>query len=318
MSDSILGVVFALIASTSWAAGAVVARVGMKEIGSSTGTLISLIAGFPVIASIALMVDFDAMFKVSSSTILWLALLGFVQFPVGRFLHYNGIRLAGVGPAATAGGSTPLLAAIMAIVFLGEQITYPTALGTVAVVLGLGLVMSKAHTSSLAAEPPSTSPRSWLAKTIKSHGVRVSLVTGILSSLAGATAYALGHNIARHVLTSTTSAPVTASYTLFFGMAILTIISIPKLGELLIAPRSGILMMAASGVLSSLAIFFMYTALSKAPVTVASPVVALYPLIAMTLTHVFFQRLERITAGMVVGAIMVAIGVIFVIVGNPT
>ena len=298
MSDPILGVVFAFIASASWAVGAIFARVGMRHVSSSTGTLISLMAGFAAIASIALIMDFDAVFSVSSQTILWLALLGFIQFPVGRFLHYSGIRLAGVGPASTVGGAVPLFAAGMAIVFLGEQMTYPIALGTVAVVVGLALVMSSAH-----AQDPT-------------QRLGGPLATGILCSLGGATAYAAGHNIARHVVTSSASAPVTATYTLFFGMLILSVISLPRLGKLFDTPRMAVLTMSTSGILSSLAIFFMYTALSKAPVTLASPLVALYPLIAMTLAHFFLQRLERITPRMVIGAILIAIGVTFVILGR--
>ncbi len=298
MSDPIVGVLFALTASTSWAVGAVFARVGMRQVGSSLGTLISLMAGFAVISTIALIMDFDAVFSVSSSTLLWLALLGFIQFPVGRFLHSSGIRLAGVGPASTVGGATPLFAAVMAIIFLGEQMTYPIAAGTVAVVVGLALVMSSTH-----AQGPT-------------QRLGGPLTTGILCSLGGATAYAAGHNIARHVVTSSAPAPVTATYTLFFGMTILAVISLPRLGNLVDVPRAAVLTMATSGILSSLAIFFMYTALSKAPVTLASPLVALYPLIAMTLTQIFLQRLERITTGMIVGALMVAIGVTFVIVGR--
>ena len=298
MSDPILGVIFALTASTSWAVGANFARVGMRQVGSSLGTLISLMAGFAVISTIALIIDFDAVFSVSSTTLLWLALLGFIQFSVGRFLHYSGIRLAGVGPASTVGGSTPLFAAIMAIIFLGEQMTYPIAVGTVAVVVGLALVMSSAH-----AQGPT-------------QRLGGPLATGILCALGGATAYAAGHNIARHVVTSSASAPVAATYTLFFGTTILAVISLPRLGKLVDVSRAAVLTMAAAGVMSSLAIFFMYTALSKAPVTLASPLVALYPLIAMTLAHFFLQRLERITPRMVIGAILIAIGVTFVILGR--
>lgn len=316
MSDPLLGVIFALFASISWAVGAVFARVGMRQVSSTLGTLISLMAGFTVISAIALIIDFDAVFSVSSTTLLWLALLGFIQFPVGRFLHYSGIRLAGVGPASTAAGSAPLFAAVMAIVFLGEQMTYPLAVGTVAVVGGLALVMSSAHTQGLSQDPSSTRPSSHSAAPPQPHRASRSLVIGVLCALAGAIAYATGHNIARHVVTSAASAPVTATYTLFFGMVILAAISLPRLGKLVETPRAAVLTMATAGVLSSLAIFLMYTALSKAPVTLASPLVSLYPLIAMTLTHFFLQRLERITFGMVIGALMVASGVIFVILGR--
>ncbi|MEE8348940.1 MAG: DMT family transporter [Acidobacteriota bacterium] len=316
MSDPMLGVIFALIASTSWAGGAVFARVGMKQVSSSIGTLISLMAGFLVISSIALIIDFEAVFKVPFSTLRWLALLGLIQFPVGRFLHYNGIRLAGVGPASTMGGAVPLFAVIMAIIFLGEPLTVSIAVGTVAVVLGLALVMNRAHAQRLPRDPAGSRPSANITESPPVKRLDRTLVLGILSSLAGATAYAAGHNIARHVVTSAASAPVTASYTLFFGMVILAVISLPRLGTLLAVPRTAFFTMATAGVLSSLAIFFMYTALSMAPVTLASPLVALYPLIAMTLTHFFLQRLERITIGMVIGAVIVAVGVTFVIVGG--
>ena len=314
MSDPILGVIFALIASTSWAVGAVFARAGMRQVGSLLGTLISLMAGFTVISAIALIIDFDAVFSLSSTTLLWLVLLGFIQFPVGRFLHYSGIRLAGVGPASTAGGSAPLFAAVIAIVFLGEQMTYPIAVGTVSVVGGLALVMSSAHAQSLSTTP--SGPSSDAAETPQPHRSGGSLTIGILCALAGATAYGTGHNIARYMVTEAVSAPVAASYTLFSGMVILAAISLPRLGKLVETPRAAVLTMATSGVMSSLAILFMYTALSKAPVTLASPLVALYPLIAMVLAHFFLQRLERITTGMIIGALMVAIGVTFVIVGR--
>ena len=60
----------------------------------------------------------------------------------------------------------------------------------------------------------------------------------------------------------------------------------------------------------------MYTALARAPVILASPIVATYPLIAMILAHIFLQRLERVTLRMVLGAILVAVGFSFVVLGR--
>ena len=88
MSDPILGVIFALIASTSWAVGAVFARAGMRQVGSLLGTLISLMAGFTVISAIALIIDFDAVFSLSSTTLLWLGLLGFMLVVVATPDHW--------------------------------------------------------------------------------------------------------------------------------------------------------------------------------------------------------------------------------------
>ena len=65
MTDTLLGAVLAALAATSWATGAIFARIGMQSMGSTTGTFFSLITGFFLILVIALILDYDAMFSVS-------------------------------------------------------------------------------------------------------------------------------------------------------------------------------------------------------------------------------------------------------------
>ena len=312
MSNPILGVFFAALATTAWAAGAVFARIGMQHVGSTTGTFISLLAGFLTISAVALGIDWRALLAVSQSTILWFLLLGLIQFPGGRFLNYTGIRLAGVARVTTISGTSPLFAALLAILFLQEQVTPWILLGTLAVAVGLALVMSarRALGDAAGTTNPTQTPQ------IRRNRPRGSVLLGLLCATGAAAAYGAGHTVARHVVTSAASAPVTASYTLFFGMLMLFAISARHLRRDWKAPRSALIMMALAGVCSSLGIFFMYTALSRAPVTLASPIVAAYPLMAMMLTHIFLQRLERVTARMVLGAVLVAIGITFVILGR--
>ncbi len=276
----------------------------MQQVGSRAGTLISLATGFVIISVVAWGMDSQALFAVSPSTILWFVLLGLIQFPGGRFLNYTGIRLAGVARATSISGTSPLFAALLAILFLGEQVTSSIVLGTVAVAAGLALVMSQRgvfpSTQSQEVQPSRTG--------------RVAI--GLLCAVAGAAAYGTGHAIARHVVTTAAPAPVTATYTLFFGMLFLFVISVPHLKRDLQAPRWALIMMALAGVCSSFGIFLMYTALARAPVMLASPIVATFPLIAMTFTHIFLQRLERVTLRMALGAILVAVGITFVVLGQ--
>ncbi len=276
----------------------------MQQVVSRGGTLISLATGFVIISVVAWGMDSQALFAVSPSTILWFVLLGLIQFPGGRFLNYTGIRLAGVARATSISGTSPLFAALLAILFLGEQVTSSIVLGTVAVAAGLALVMSQRgvfpSTQSQEVQPSRTG--------------RVAI--GLLCAVAGAAAYGTGHAIARHVVTTAAPAPVTATYTLFFGMLFLFVISVPHLKRDLQAPRWALIMMALAGVCSSFGIFLMYTALARAPVMLASPIVATYPLIAMTFTHIFLQRLERVTLRMVLGAILVTVGITFVVLGQ--
>ena len=143
MPDAMLGAILAGLAAASWAAGAVVARLGMRTMGSTSGTFISLVSGFVVVLAIALAMDFRAMFSISLATLGMFAVLGSIQFPVGRFLSYNGIRLAGVAPASAILGSSPIVAASLALVFLDEELTLPVIVGILAVVGGLAIVVSE-------------------------------------------------------------------------------------------------------------------------------------------------------------------------------
>ena len=143
MSDPVFGSVLALLAATSWAAGAVLARLGLRTMGPTTGTFISLVSGFMITLAIALAMDFDAVFAISLGTLGMFAVLGSIQFPIGRFFSYNGIRLAGVARASTILGASPIVAASLALIFLDERLTIPVFVGILAVVAGLTIVVSE-------------------------------------------------------------------------------------------------------------------------------------------------------------------------------
>lgn len=278
----------------------------MQQMGSRAGTFISLAAGFSIIFVVAWGMDSQALFAVSGSTILWFVLLGLIQFPGGRFLNYTGIRLAGVARTTSISGTSPLFAALWAILFLGEQVTSVILLGTVAVAIGLALVLSQRGAMTLTQTEE------------RQHSGSGHVAIGLLCAVVGAAAYGTGHAVARHVVTHSAPAPVAATYTLFFGMLFLFVVSVPHLSTDLKAPRWSLIMMAMAGVCSSFGIFLMYAALARAPVMLASPIVATYPLIAMTFTHLFLQRLERVTLRMVLGAAMVALGISFVVLGQAS
>jgi drug/metabolite transporter (DMT)-like permease len=56
----------------------------------------------------------------------------------------------------------------------------------------------------------------------------------------------------------------------------------------------------------------MYAGLKWAPVIVVSPVVAIHPLLTIGLTYMFLRRWERVTRGLLVGALLVVGGVVMI------
>ena len=70
-----------------------------------------------------------------------------------------------------------------------------------------------------------------------------------------------------------------------------------------------------AGVSQGLAVAFLFQALSRAPVTVVSPINASSPLITLVLAHIFLQRLEHISPMLVFGTLLSVAGVVLVVVG---
>ena len=142
MPQEVLGVLLATAAALSWAAGAVFVRVSLQHMRSTTGTLISLIVGWIMVTTLALLFFRDALFSLPAVAFVWFLVAGAVNFPMGRFFNFNAVRLAGVARATPILSISPLFAAAIAITFLGETLTLPIALGTAAIVTGVLLIVT--------------------------------------------------------------------------------------------------------------------------------------------------------------------------------
>jgi transporter family protein len=140
VSDTALGIALSLIASFSWAVGSIFIRLGLNRIGSTTATFLSLVSGFFYVLIVALIVDAEGFLALTPSVVLGFVLAGLLSFLGGRFFYYVAVTYLGVGRATAMGGATPIIAALLAVIFLGEVLTLPLALGIVAVASGVGLI----------------------------------------------------------------------------------------------------------------------------------------------------------------------------------
>ena len=142
MSDPTIGVIVALMASVCWAVGSILVRLGIDKVSPPSATFFSILSGFFFVAAIALVIDAGAFLEISASTFAGFALVGLLAFMVGRLLYYTSVSLIGVGRATAMGGATPIVAAVLAVLFLDEQLTVQLAIGIMAVVVGIGLIVS--------------------------------------------------------------------------------------------------------------------------------------------------------------------------------
>jgi drug/metabolite transporter (DMT)-like permease len=77
-------------------------------------------------------------------------------------------------------------------------------------------------------------------------------------------------------------------------------------------PRRAIGFVLLSGLAAAVGIGSHFIALSQLPVSIATPISSIYPLVTLLLVRVFLHQSERITWRMVVGVVCVVVGVILV------
>jgi len=143
-----LGVVLAVVASASWGASAVVARLGLLNMHPVAATWLSLITGCVLLAPIVILQHSEDIAGLGWSSYAWFAFMGFLNFPLGRLLNYTSVRLAGVTRATPILAIAPLFSVTIAIIFLGEQATGWLLAGTAAIVAGVVLIVTDTSKTS--------------------------------------------------------------------------------------------------------------------------------------------------------------------------
>lgn len=137
-----LGIGLALLAACGWGMDAVMARQGLRHIPPALATFISLAVLLPVIILVTLILDPGGFGRLTPAAVLWFGGMGVINFVGGRQLNLRSTRILGASRAAGLIAASPLVALILAVALLGEQVTPPLVVGVGLTVLGVTLVVS--------------------------------------------------------------------------------------------------------------------------------------------------------------------------------
>lgn len=333
MSSQLSGALIALLVPVCFGSGMVLARVGLVHVPSGAGNFLSLVVGWTLVASVTAVLHPDALFGVSLGAFGWLAMIGVVNFPIGRFMNFASIKHLGVLKANPILAMAPIVSAFEGVVFLGERINWAIGAGTLLAVSGVIIVVYGEVTAR--GGPASGAPRPAAAPAApgaKPPGLieRRPRLIGYLAAAGAAVAYGTVPLLGRIAVTgeaegvpligrfasdAATLPLVSATYTMLIGFIVMGLFAAPSIPGALRAPRRALLFVALGGLAMSTGVSLLYLALSRAPVVVVSPVFALNTFVALVLAHFFLQRLERITPMLVLGTVFVVAGVVAVIVG---
>lgn len=228
--------------------------------------------------------------SLTSAGILIFVGVGFFQPGLTRLLSYKGIDALGIAITDPIRATTPLFSAIMAIIFLGEEVTLSIVAATVLIIAGITLL-------------------SWRSDSMKLTDSAVYLWYPIAASaLAGATQVVRKFGMAA-VPHPFLAAAVTATSS--FVVSLVTLWYVEKTQETWKMNRDCFWWFLAAGIVISLGMTCIYYALDLGKVSVVIPISSTGPFFSLILAAIFLRDVERVTsrigisAAMIVGGVMI-------------
>lgn len=141
-----VGIVFSLIATLGFGSSMVMTRLGLSHMRPVPGAWITLVAGSVATLSLALFVSFDEILATTKEALLWIAVIGFLNFCLGRMLNITSVKHIGATRASPIFALSPVFASFFAVSLLNEQITPLLLGGTVLIVAGVILITGERET----------------------------------------------------------------------------------------------------------------------------------------------------------------------------
>ena len=293
-----VAVAFAFLAACGFASGNVLVRVGTQKVPAPTAALLTVLSGVVVVGGLALALNLDEITSLSTEAMGWILVLGIMGYPMARLFIITAISMVGATRAVPMAGLQPVIAFTLGVILLGERPDLLVIVGTPVIVAGLFFVVM---------------PRKNAATGDAAGNVRR---FGYVLAIAAAATFASRDVISRHVVSELIDPLVSAGLALTVGGVILgAILSRPVVTTIGSLPKNYLLLCILAGVFQGLAVASLFQALSRAPVTVVSPIYATQPLITLILAHIFLRRLETIDMLLAVGTMVSVVGVILVILG---
>ena len=143
-----------------------------------------------------------------------------------------------------------------------------------------------------------------------SASVRRTLLLGLLFGFGAAMSYGTSQVLTRQGVSSAAPPLVGAFVALAWGtlgFSLMSVRAIARAGE---RSLRGTVLFALAGVFSACGIMLMFQALQRGEVVILSPVLATNPLFTLVFASLLLRGVERITARIVLGALLVVGGVV--------
>jgi uncharacterized membrane protein len=274
-----------IISAFFYALNMVIARVGLKEMDSFSGGVISMC--FSLAGSVVAFAVVMPTHTISARAVIFFALAGISGPCLGRLLLYVGINRLGSAIASSLYAIKPLFSALAAVALLGEKITPGIGIGTLIIIIGLIVIGSADNNSQIMAV--------WSKKDL------------IFPVLAGAF-YAMAQIFRKLGLIADAELVlglliqnVTA---LFFPLAVAVFQKKKKTGRAWNS-RRGWQIFGLAGLCSMVGQFCLLAALNLGKVVIVAPLSTISPLFVLLMVGLFLKGTELINWKINTGALII-------------
>ena len=281
------GEFLAILSSIGWAADSILIRRGSQ---SSTIFGAAFLSYFVTTLCLWFYITlFSSLHLLWSSATIYFVLSGLLQPLLARILYYVGIQRLGVSRAGPLRGTGPLFAVIVAVIFLNERPNYFVYGGTILTVAGAWLILMRMREEG-----------EWkLFDAVFTLGA--ALIAAVSQSLRRTGLLMLGNPFIGATITNSTS-------------LIVYLISLLVLGKihLIRLHRASLPYFGSAAFISAGSQILVFVALSRGEVSVMVPLFNTTPFFSVLFTTIFLRDLERVTSRVVIGAVIMVGGVIFI------
>jgi drug/metabolite transporter (DMT)-like permease len=198
--NKLIGESAALSAALLWAISSVIySRLGLKI----PPLQLNLYKGIIAIALVAitLLIQGTALINLSTSTVVLLTISGMIGIGLGDTAYFSALNSLGARRTLLLETSSPPMGALLALIFIGEQLAYSSWCGIFLTILGIAWVISERNP----VDQSSVSPQ------------------GIMWGILAAIAQALGAVISRYALIQSTVSPLESTLIRLIGGTVIVI-----------------------------------------------------------------------------------------------
>ena len=273
----------AVIASFCTALSSVLATRGMRNTDVDSANLV-LTGSQTVILTLLLLRGIP---ELNFIGLFWYALAGICASFIGRMLTLKSYKEIGVSTSSAIVGTSPLMVAILAILFLGEPFVPSILAGSVLVVAGIAFISIR-------------------------NGKLSIKMSAIGLPLAGAFLFSIGNLLRKLGTNALPHSVLGAQFSTLAGLVVF-VGYLGARGKLKLELGSGAApLLIGSGVINAIAWIALTMAISMGKVSVMSAIIYSYPLFSVVLSRFMLKDTENLTRNTVLGCVLIVIGVILV------